>query len=164
MPCRYSPTGRMEAFGNDRQPLVIVDYAHTPNALQKALLALRQHCAGKLICVFGAGGDRDRGKRPEMAVVAEQGADQVILTSDNPRTENPEVIIEMVMAGFKKPSRVRQITDRADAIATAISSAGKNDVVLIAGKGHEAYQQIGMERMPFSDRDQVVRTLQEREV
>ncbi len=153
--------GRMEAFGNQHQPLVIVDYAHTPNALQKALQALREHCVGKLICVFGAGGDRDPGKRPEMGAVAEQAADQLIITSDNPRTEDPGNIIEMIANGLRQPDQIQRIPDRAQAITTAIKLANKNDTVLIAGKGHETYQQIGSQHLPFSDREQVISVLQE---
>jgi UDP-N-acetylmuramoyl-L-alanyl-D-glutamate--2,6-diaminopimelate ligase len=153
--------GRMEAFSESGQPLVIVDYAHTPNALQKVLIALRQHCSGKLICVFGAGGDRDQGKRSEMGSVAEQNADRLIITSDNPRTENPESIIDMIAAGIRQADQVRRVPDRAQAIAEAIRSAGENDVVLVAGKGHETYQQIGIECIPFSDREQVMHVLRE---
>ncbi len=153
--------GRMEVFGSQHQPLVVIDYAHTANALQKALHALRIHCTGKLICVFGAGGDRDPGKRPFMGAAAEQFADQLILTSDNPRSENPDAIIEMILSGVQQPGGVQRITDRAKAIATAIGLANKSDVVLIAGKGHETYQQIGNQRLPFSDREQVMRVLQE---
>lgn len=152
--------GRMEVFGEQHQPLVVVDYAHTANALQKALQALRRHCRGKLFCVFGAGGDRDPGKRPGMAAVAEKFADQLVITSDNPRSEDPDAIIEMIVAGLQRPEQVQRIPDRAEAITAAIGLAGEGDVVLIAGKGHETYQQVGARRLPFSDRDQVVRVLQ----
>jgi UDP-N-acetylmuramoyl-L-alanyl-D-glutamate--2,6-diaminopimelate ligase len=153
--------GRMEAFGERHQPLVIVDYAHTPNALQKALQALREHCTGKLICVFGAGGDRDPGKRPAMGAVAEQFADHLIVTSDNPRTEDPESIISMITNGLRQPGHIQRISDRAEAIAAAIKLANENDTVLIAGKGHESYQQVGSQCLPFSDREQVISVLQE---
>lgn len=156
--------GRMEVFGEKQQPLVVVDYAHTANALQKALQALRRHCSGKLICVFGAGGDRDPGKRPGMGAVAEKFADQLVVTSDNPRTENPDAIIEMIVSGLQRPEHAQRIPDREEAITTAISLAHEGDVVLVAGKGHETYQQVGARRLPFSDRDQVVQVLQEGKV
>ena len=146
---------------NQHQPLVMWIMPHTPNALQKALQALREHCVGKLICVFGAGGDRDPGKRPEMGAVAEQAADQLIITSDNPRTEDPGNIIEMIANGLRQPDQIQRIPDRAQAITTAIKLANKNDTVLIAGKGHETYQQIGSQHLPFSDREQVISVLQE---
>ncbi|HHO68064.1 MAG TPA: UDP-N-acetylmuramoyl-L-alanyl-D-glutamate--2,6-diaminopimelate ligase [Gammaproteobacteria bacterium] len=151
--------GRMEAFGGRGRPLVVVDYAHTPNALDNALRALRAHCRGELICVFGAGGDRDRGKRPQMGAVAEAGADRVILTSDNPRSEDPQRIIEEIAAGAREPARLQRIVDRAEAIDAAIAVAGPDDLVLVAGKGHEDYQQIGVRRLAFSDRARVQRAL-----
>ncbi len=151
--------GRMEAFGGPGQPLVVVDYAHTPNALDNALHALRAHCRGELVCVFGAGGDRDRGKRPQMGAVAEAGADRVILTSDNPRSEDPQRIIGEIAAGAREPVRLQRIVDRAEAIDAAIAAAGPDDLVLVAGKGHEDYQQIGARRLAFSDRVRVQQAL-----
>ncbi|HEX9627145.1 MAG TPA: UDP-N-acetylmuramoyl-L-alanyl-D-glutamate--2,6-diaminopimelate ligase [Acidiferrobacterales bacterium] len=149
--------GRMERFGGAGAPLVVVDYAHTPDALAKALAALREHTRGRLICVFGCGGDRDRGKRPEMGRLAEQLADVVILTDDNPRHEDPQQIVADIAAGMQRtPSVVR---DRAHAIRLAIAEAGRGDSVLVAGKGHEDYQQVGAERRPFSDRQVVAQLL-----
>jgi UDP-N-acetylmuramoyl-L-alanyl-D-glutamate--2,6-diaminopimelate ligase len=146
--------GRMERFGgSDSQPLVVVDYAHTPDALEKVLQALREHTQGKLVCVFGCGGDRDRGKRPQMGRIAEQLADVVILTNDNPRHEDPSSIINEIASGMQTtPSAV---PDRAQAIRTALSEARAGDVVLVAGKGHEDYQQVGDLRLAYSDRDTV---------
>ena len=130
---------------------VYVDYAHTPHAIEVALRALRSHCRGQLWCVFGCGGDRDAGKRPLMGRVAERLADKIVITSDNPRGENPQHIIDEVVAGLVRPGAAVVIEDRAAAIAWSISAAADSDVVLIAGKGHEAYQQIGAERVRFSD-------------
>jgi len=152
--------GRVERFGGARGlPLVVVDYAHTPDALEKILLALREHAAGKLWCVFGCGGDRDRGKRPEMGRIAERLADVVVLTDDNPRHEPPERIIADIRAGMLGAARV--IRGRRAAIAAALAEAGAADIVLVAGKGHEDYQQIGDERVPYSDRDAVLGLLGE---
>lgn len=145
--------GRMEMLTAENKPTVIVDYAHTPDALEKALQAARIHCHGKLWCIFGCGGDRDSGKRPLMAKIAEQLADCVIATDDNPRTENPTQIMADIQAGFANPRQVKIIHDRESAIQTAIQSAVKNDVILIAGKGHEDYQIIGTEKRYFSDQE-----------
>ena len=153
------PAGRMERFGRDDQPMVVVDYAHTPDALEKALIALREHTRGRLLCVFGCGGDRDRGKRPEMGAIAERLADIVILTNDNPRHEEPQSIIEQIAAGMRSTPTV--IPDRTHAIRAALAEARPGDIVLVAGKGHEDYQQIGSERRPYSDRDTVRTLLQE---
>jgi UDP-N-acetylmuramoyl-L-alanyl-D-glutamate--2,6-diaminopimelate ligase len=146
--------GRMERFGGSTgQPLVVVDYAHTPDALEKVLQALREHTHGRLVCVFGCGGDRDRGKRPQMGRIAEQLADVVILTNDNPRHEDPTSIINEIASGMQTtPSAV---PDRAQAIRTALSEARAGDIVLVAGKGHEDYQQVGDRRLAYSDRDTV---------
>ncbi len=144
--------GRMQVLSGADQPLVVLDYAHTPDALENALRALRPHCDGDLVCVFGCGGDRDRGKRPLMGVVAERLADQVVLTSDNPRGEPSEVIVADILRGITAPGRVRREADRAKAIHQAVSAASARDVVLIAGKGHEEYQLIGARSLPFSDR------------
>jgi UDP-N-acetylmuramoyl-L-alanyl-D-glutamate--2,6-diaminopimelate ligase len=147
-----APSGRMEAFGGaHEQPLVIVDYAHTPDALGKALQAVRAHCKGRLTVVFGCGGDRDAGKRPLMGRIAAERADRVVLTDDNPRTEEPAAIVAAIRAGMQTGPAPRIDHDRANAIRTAIATAGPTDAVLIAGKGHEDYQIYGAERRPFSD-------------
>ncbi|MEP7312120.1 MAG: UDP-N-acetylmuramoyl-L-alanyl-D-glutamate--2,6-diaminopimelate ligase, partial [Pseudomonadota bacterium] len=148
------PPGRMEIFGGDGLPLIAVDYAHTPDALEKALRALRAHCKGRLICVFGCGGDRDRGKRPQMGRIAATFADVVILTDDNPRSESPSAITDEIRSGMDASAAV-VVHDRAMAIAAALSQAGAADVVLIAGKGHETHQQIGTESRSFSDQHAV---------
>ncbi len=141
--------GRMEYVANSLQLQLVVDYAHTPDALLQALSALRPHTTGQLICVFGCGGDRDAEKRPLMGRVATEHADRVIVTSDNPRSEDPNTIIEDVLAGCEFDVEVD--ADRAGAIKHAVSSARPGDCILIAGKGHETYQQVGAERFPFSD-------------
>ena len=144
--------GRMSRLGGDgRKPLVVVDYSHTPDALKQALLALRSHTKGKLICVFGAGGDRDQGKRPLMAAIAERLADVVIVTDDNPRTEDGDAIVAQIVAGFAHPDTAMVERDRAQAIALALADAKADDVVLIAGKGHETYQEGPDGKRPFDD-------------
>ena len=157
--CRPAP-GRMEiveASGSGK-PVTVVDYAHTPDALAKALSAAREHCSGKLWAVFGCGGDRDPGKRPIMGGIADELADQIIVTDDNPRSENPLAITRDILSGIKShPARV--INDRSVAIATAIREASTEDLVLIAGKGHEHYQIYGDTRREFSDREQAMRNL-----
>lgn len=147
--------GRMECLTSrkDDMPTVIVDYAHTPDALEKALEAARLHCKGELWCVFGCGGDRDSGKRPLMARAAELLADRVIVTDDNPRTEDPDKIFQDILAGFKKVRAVQQMHIRQYAIEQAIEQASPDDVILIAGKGHEDYQIIGTKKYPFSDQE-----------
>lgn len=147
--------GRMQSFGGGKKPLVIVDYAHKPDALEKVLIALRQQCQGTLYCVFGCGGDRDRGKRPIMAKIAEQYADKVIVTDDNPRYEDPALIVKDIMQGFENSAIVVVQHDRAKAILETIRLAGEGDCILIAGKGAETYQQIGGEKFPFSDGEKV---------
>jgi UDP-N-acetylmuramoyl-L-alanyl-D-glutamate--2,6-diaminopimelate ligase len=148
--CRAAP-GRMEAFGGAAgQPLAIVDYAHSPDALAKALSNARHHCRGRLHVVFGCGGDRDRGKRPLMGRVAAELADEVILTDDNPRSEPPERITAEILAGVA-PRAARIEHDRARAIREALAGSAATDVVLIAGKGHETEQVYGAVRRPFSD-------------
>lgn len=149
------PPGRLERFTGAKGVRVVVDYAHTPDALANALSALRPHVTGRLICLFGCGGDRDSGKRPEMAREAEQLADVVVVTDDNPRSENPEAIVRDIMAGFVHPDSVTVIHDRAEAIRSAIAGATPDDLVLVAGKGHEAYQEIAGQKLPFSDTEQV---------
>ena len=151
-------SGRMEAFRAPGRPAVIVDYAHTPDAVEKALQALRRQCRGNLICVFGCGGDRDPGKRPQMGAAAEACADRTVVTSDNPRSENPSAIITAILAGMRHPDRAIVEPDRAAAITLSIRAAGAEDIVLVAGKGHETWQETAGRRLPFSDR-QLVRTL-----
>lgn len=153
--------GRMQMLGGLDQPRVLVDYAHTPDALEKALIAIKTHCRGQVICVFGCGGDRDRGKRPLMAQVAEKWADQTIITNDNPRSENPEKIAADIQSGFTQTSKAKIILDREKAIQTAVQNAGKNDMVLVAGKGHEDYQIIGDQTFPFDDYFVVQKALSE---
>ena len=151
--CALQPVpGRLERVGGGAQPLVVIDYAHTPDALEKALAALRPTVASKhqLVCVFGCGGDRDPGKRALMGEVAARLADQVIVTSDNPRGEDPLAIIEQVLAGAPG---AQAIEDRQVAVFAAIHQARAGDVVLLAGKGHETYQEIAGVRLPFSDRE-----------
>jgi len=146
--------GRLEAVDCGQEFAVLVDYAHTDDALRNVLGTLAPLKKGRLICVFGCGGDRDRTKRPRMAQVAEEMADMVIVTSDNPRTENPEAIIRDIRDGFKRP-RSRRIViepDRRKAVQRAIAEASAGDIVLLAGKGHEDYQIIGTERREFDDR------------
>lgn len=152
-------TGRMECFGGGDTPLAVVDYAHTPDALEKALQALRVHCQGQLWCLVGCGGDRDRGKRPMMAAMAEQYADRVILTDDNPRTEEPARIMADMVAGLRDPAAVQVEHDRVKAIALAIGQASKQDIILVAGKGHEDYQIIGTDKRHYSDRETVAAAL-----
>ncbi|MFA9500583.1 UDP-N-acetylmuramoyl-L-alanyl-D-glutamate--2,6-diaminopimelate ligase [Mannheimia sp. E30BD] len=143
--------GRMECITSPNKPMVIVDYAHTPDALEKAIQAARLHCEGELWCIFGCGGDRDAGKRPLMAAIAEQLADKVIATDDNPRTEDNQKIMADIVKGFSKPQQI--IHNREEAIKAAIEQAKASDVILIAGKGHEDYQIIGMEKLHFSDQE-----------
>lgn len=145
--------GRMESLMG-AHPTVVVDYAHTPDALEKVLSSLREHAAGRLICVFGCGGDRDSGKRPEMGGIAARLADEVIITTDNPRFESPDAIIADIRQGAGEHSVLIEI-DRHRAIQRAIHSARANDIVLVAGKGHEDYQEIAGVRHPFSDMQEV---------
>lgn len=154
-------SGRMQALGGGDKPLVIVDYAHTPDALEKVLNALKSHCNGKLYCLFGCGGDRDRGKRPLMAAVAQRFADVICVTDDNPRTEDAKQIVADIMQGFSSKNLIQVEHDRAKAIQTLIQQAKPEDCVLIAGKGAELYQQVGNEKIPFSDVEEVLRALKE---
>jgi UDP-N-acetylmuramoyl-L-alanyl-D-glutamate--2,6-diaminopimelate ligase len=176
--CR-APSGRMELFGGrGRTPLAIVDYAHTPDALNKALRAARMHCRGRLHVVFGCGGDRDAGKRPLMGTIAAELADNIVITDDNPRTEDPRRIVADIIVGVRgvgsnvggiggsstsssgiravgpilaRATSVRVEHDRARAITSTLDAAAAGDAVLIAGKGHESYQIYGTEKRPFSD-------------
>ena len=158
-----APAGRMQRFGGDAgQPLVVVDYSHTPDSLARALESLRGQCSGKLWCVFGAGGDRDRGKRPMMGAAAAAHADAIVLTDDNPRGEDGERIIDDIRAGIPEGFRVLTERDRGAAIALALAGAVPADVVLVAGKGHENYQEIHGRRLPFSDAAAVRAALQAR--
>ncbi|HET7403095.1 MAG TPA: UDP-N-acetylmuramyl-tripeptide synthetase, partial [Usitatibacter sp.] len=154
--------GRLERVGGGERPLVVVDYAHTPDALEKALAALRPAVAAgrRLVCVFGCGGDRDRGKRPLMAQAAVRFADHVVVTSDNPRTEDPHAIIDDIMAGVRGGA-AEAVEDRQVAIFSAVHQARPGDVVLLAGKGHETYQEIHGVRHPFSDREVAAAALAE---
>ena len=149
--------GRTETLTMPGQPLVVIDYAHTPDALEKVLLAIKPVAlsrGGRLWCVFGCGGDRDASKRPLMAAIAEKSADQLVVTSDNPRTEDPQLIIDQMLRGLSRPDAVLVQADRAAAIADALRLAQAGDVVLLAGKGHENYQEIKGVKFAFSDRDQ----------
>ena len=159
LPQLQPPPGRMQQVALPDAPLAVIDYAHTPDALAKALAALRplvsarasQSAGGKLWVVFGAGGDRDAGKRAPMGAAAAQGADVVVVTSDNPRTENAEEIASQIAAGAANARDLITVVDRSRAIEHAIANAAPADVVLIAGKGHETYQTVGTEKLPFSD-------------
>ncbi len=154
--------GRMHCLGGERgQPVVVVDFAHTPDALRQALAALRSHLHGRMICVFGCGGDRDRGKRPMMAAVAEELADRVILTNDNPRSEPPQAIFDDMLAGMKSPGLATVVADRGAAIREAVFDSREGDIVLVAGKGHEAFQETNGQRVPFSDEAAVRAALEE---
>jgi UDP-N-acetylmuramoyl-L-alanyl-D-glutamate--2,6-diaminopimelate ligase len=153
--------GRMNKIESQHAsaPLVVVDYAHTPDALEKALRSVREHTRGQVVCVFGCGGDRDRGKRPLMAAAVDQYADRAVLTSDNPRSEDPKQIAADALAGFSRIKANVEL-DRAVAIERAIAAAGANDAVLIAGKGHERYQEISGVMHAFDDREHAERALQ----
>ena len=152
--------GRMELVVVNNKPTVIVDYAHTPQGIAAACNAVKRHFSGELWCVFGCGGDRDREKRPLMAQAAERYADHIIVTSDNPRHEDPQLIIEQIVDGLAEPGSAGTCVDRREAIAQAISAAAAGDVILIAGKGHESCQIVGDTYIAFDDRD-VARALLE---
>ncbi len=156
-----SVSGRMERFGGNNQPLVVVDYAHTPDALTKALTALRAHCQGNLWCVFGCGGDRDPGKRPLMAAAAEKFSDQLIITDDNPRNEDGNLIISDVLSGLSRAGDAIVERDRAAAIEQSIKNAKSGDIILVAGKGHESYQLVRGNKLPHSDSEFVLQQLTE---
>ena len=157
------PPGRMERFGGGLQPVVIVDYAHTPDALAQVLSALRPAVRGRLTCVFGCGGNRDRGKRAQMGAVAARLADRVIVTNDNPRNENPRAIADDIVEGLR-PAAADWVVelDREKAIERALDDARAGDVIVLAGKGHEDYQETNGERVPFSDRGIVAQALARR--
>lgn len=154
--------GRVECFGGDGQPLVVVDSAQTTHALAQVLMNLREHAGGRIHCVVGYGGERDRGKRPLIGRMAERLSDRVILTDDNPRGEDGDAIIQDILAGMEQPDAVRVERQRALAIRLAIATAAEEDLVLIAGKGHETTQDMGDLKVHFSDRAQVLQVLQER--
>ena len=145
--------GRLEVLDTDTDYSVIIDYAHTPDGLENVLNAVNAFKKGRCILVFGCGGDRDRSKRPEMARIASREADIAILTSDNPRTEDPEKILDQMMEGVEPGAQVLRISDRRQAIRTAVMLATKGDIILVAGKGHETYQIIGTEKRHFDDRE-----------
>ena len=166
--CRHLPPvpGRMQRIDAAGAPLTVVDYAHTPDALAKALAALRPLAdarGGRLWCVFGCGGNRDAAKRPLMAAAAQAAADRLIVTSDNPRDESPQAIIDQVISGLTGRPAALVEPDRARAIERAIHEAATQDLVLVAGKGHETYQEIAGQRLPFSDVDQVQQALAARQ-
>jgi UDP-N-acetylmuramoyl-L-alanyl-D-glutamate--2,6-diaminopimelate ligase len=154
--------GRMERIAGEGEISVLVDFAHTEEAVGAALETVRPLCRGNLWVVLGAGGDRDKGKRPKMAAVAARLADRVILTSDNPRNEDPKIILSEMVAGVPKGRAVEVIEHRAEAIRAAVLGAKAGDVVLVAGKGHEEFQEIRGTKMPFSDRREIERSLTER--
>ena len=158
-----APPGRMQRLGGEGAPLVVVDYAHSPDAIEQALTALRGAVGstGELICVFGCGGDRDRGKRPEMGRIAARLADRVVVTSDNPRTEDPAAIASEIVHGIRDTGNRHYAVelDRAAAIATTIGEAKPGDVVLLAGKGHESFQERAGVRQPFLDAEHAARAL-----
>jgi len=146
--------GRMQVVTSDGAPLIVIDYAHTPDAVTQAvqaLVPLAQSRGGQVTCVLGCGGDRDAAKRPVMAAAAERFAQQVVLTSDNPRSESPQAILNSMLMGLQHADRATVIVDRAQAIAHAVASAKPEDVILIAGKGHEDYQEVMGVKLPFSD-------------
>ena len=156
-------TGRMQTYNAEGQPAVIIDYAHTPDALVNALQAVKQHCAGKVWCVFGCGGNRDKGKRPMMAEAAEKYADNVVVTDDNPRNEAASAIVADILKGLSDETCVQVIHDRQAAIEQTIKLATENDMILVAGKGHEDYQEIAGSRLPYSDIDVVESYLKSRD-
>jgi UDP-N-acetylmuramoyl-L-alanyl-D-glutamate--2,6-diaminopimelate ligase len=154
--CRVLPAvpGRMQTVGEADEPLVVIDYAHTPDAVAQAvqaLLPVAQSRGGALTCVLGCGGDRDAAKRPLMAAAAEQYAQHVVLTSDNPRSEDPQTILSQMLTGLQNAAKAKVIADRAQAIVQTVQHARAQDVVLVAGKGHEDYQEISGVKHPFSD-------------
>jgi len=151
--------GRMEIFSGNSCPSIVVDYAHTPKALELALQAVSEHCKGRVWCVFGCGGNRDQGKRALMGAAAEKSSDFIVITDDNPRHEKSSVIIDQILSGVKNKKIAKVIASRKDAIEYACRNASSKDIVLIAGKGHENYQVVGDKKLPFSDRDEVRRII-----
>jgi len=150
----------VDAAPADRLPTVIVDFAHTPDAMEKVLSVLRAHCKGNLWCVFGCGGDRDKGKRPEMGHIAARYADRVILTSDNPRTEPVGSIIREIRSGVRRAGHCEDVLDREQAVFKAVTEAEPGDLILLAGKGHESYQEVDGTRYVYSDREVAQQALQ----
>ncbi len=155
----HTVPGRMECFGGGDQPLVVVDYAHTPDALEQAITALRPYTLGQLTCLFGCGGDRDQGKRPQMGAIAERLCDRVIVTDDNPRSEDGDQIIADILSVVTQPDAIQIERNRAEAISGAIATAAAGDLLLVSGKGHETIQQCGDICLYFSDREQVQKVL-----
>ncbi|MFC3092695.1 UDP-N-acetylmuramoyl-L-alanyl-D-glutamate--2,6-diaminopimelate ligase [Alteromonas sediminis] len=153
--------GRMEVFEFSRAANVVVDYAHTPDALEKALQAVRKHTGAKCWCIFGCGGDRDKGKRPQMATVAEKFADRVVLTTDNARSEDPQTIVADIMKGFDDAAVVGNQPDREQALRYCLNNASPQDLILAAGKGHEAYQIINNHTLDYDERAVIARLQQE---
>lgn len=154
--------GRFQSVPNSLGIGVVIDYAHTPDALRSLLTTVKEVAQGKTIVVFGCGGDRDSGKRPEMGAVAREFSDHVFVTSDNPRSEDPQLIIDQILGGMPNLTGVDSVVDRAEAIKSAISGAGRGDIVVIAGKGHEATQDIKGVKTPFSDIDHAHQALADR--
>ena len=154
--------GRMEIIGGTEDITAVVDYAHTPDGLRSALVGLRDHFEGNIWCVFGCGGNRDKGKRPMMGEIAEKFADKLVIADDNPRNEEGDEIVQHILSGINNRSKVTILRDRAEAISFAIKNAKTGDVVLVAGKGHETYQDIGGNKLIFSDASQVRLALQKR--
>ena len=161
LPMLVPVAGRMEVFAFSQHANVVVDYAHTPDALDKVLQSARAHTDGAVWCVFGCGGDRDKGKRPLMAAVAERGADSVVLTNDNSRSEAPEAIANDIQAGFSDPQKVAYIDDRETAIRHCLMQAAPQDLIVVAGKGHEQYQIIGKSKTTYDERAVIARLQKE---
>jgi UDP-N-acetylmuramoyl-L-alanyl-D-glutamate--2,6-diaminopimelate ligase len=153
--------GRLERVVDPKGRLLVVDYAHSPDALEHALRTVREIVRGQVVVVFGCGGDRDAGKRPQMGQVAEHLADVVVVTNDNPRSEEPQAIADAIVAGLTHPGRAHVVLDRAAAIRRALAEAGPGDAVLVAGKGHETYQEQDGVRRPFDDRAELRAALEE---
>jgi UDP-N-acetylmuramoyl-L-alanyl-D-glutamate--2,6-diaminopimelate ligase len=162
IPALQTVPGRLDILRVENQPLAVIDYAHTPDALEKVLLALKPLCRGKLICVFGCGGDRDKGKRPQMGAIAARLCDQVILTDDNPRSEDPTAIVNDILSGIDARESIEVIHDRGRAIDTAIERSNPQDCILIAGKGHETTQVIRNTTLEFCDKTYTEHSLQAR--
>ncbi|MFM2590845.1 UDP-N-acetylmuramoyl-L-alanyl-D-glutamate--2,6-diaminopimelate ligase [Vibrio sp. TBV020] len=154
--------GRMELFTGSNKAKVVVDYAHTPDALEKALNALRVHCQGQLWAIFGCGGDRDKGKRPMMAAIGESLADRVILTDDNPRSESPAEIVKDMLVGMNQPDSAVVEHNRFDALKFALTNSHADDIILLAGKGHEDYQVMANETIHYSDRESAIQLLEQK--